>query len=185
MNASSTVQVGNRKTFHASHAVATTVSPTSARMRFTAPKHTDKLPRVGRRGQVLIVDDEPGLREMLSILFRREGYDVTASPGFTAAKEVLENAPTPYGVVLTDLMMPDGSGLDVLSLAKQRSDVTEVIVMTAHGALDNAVEAMKRGAYDFVTKPFATPELRALVAKAFEKRALATENVRLRAQVER
>jgi two-component system, NtrC family, response regulator PilR len=154
-------------------------------MRFTESKHTDKLPRVGRRGQVLIVDDEPGLREMLSILFRREGYDVTVAPGFKAAKEAIENTPSPYGVVLTDLMMPDGSGLDVLSLAKQRSEVTEVIVMTAHGALDNAVEAMKRGAYDFVTKPFATPELRALAAKAFEKRELATENVRLRAQVAR
>ena len=115
-------------------------------MRFTESKHTDKLPRVGRRGHVLIVDDEPGLREMLSILFRREGYEVTACRGFVAAKEALENAPTPYGVVLTDLMMPDGSGLDVLSLARQRSDVTEVIVMTAHGALDNAVESMYRGA---------------------------------------
>jgi two-component system response regulator PilR (NtrC family) len=137
------------------------------------------------RRSILVVDDEPGLREMLSILFRREKYDVTASSGFNAAADAVRNAPSPYGVVLTDLMMPDGSGLDLLSLAKTRSPQTEVIVMTAHGGVDSAIEAMKRGAYDFVTKPFATSELRALVQKAFEKSALVAENARLRAQVDR
>jgi two-component system response regulator PilR (NtrC family) len=140
---------------------------------------------MGQAGSILVVDDEPGLREMLVILFRREGYDVTACPGFKAAREAIKNAPSPYGVVLTDLMMPDGSGLDVLSLARSRSAETEVIVMTAHSTVETAIEAMKRGAYDFVTKPFATSELRALVQKAFERRALVEENVRLRAQVDR
>src|SRR4029078_4654327 len=115
------------------------------------------------KGSVLVVDDEPGLREMLSILFRREGYDVTLAPGFVAAREALRNATTPYGVVLADLMMPDGSGLDVVTVAKQVSADTEVIVMTAHSTVETAIDAMKRGAYDFVTKPFATAELRALV----------------------
>ena len=137
------------------------------------------------RGNILVVDDEPGLREMLSILFRREGYDVTACPGFAAARDAVRNAPTEYGVVLADLMMPDGSGLDLLSIVKKQHETTEVIVMTAHSSVDTAIEAMKRGAYDFVTKPFATSEIRALVAKALEKRALVTENVRLRAQVDR
>jgi two-component system response regulator PilR (NtrC family) len=137
------------------------------------------------RGTVLVVDDEPGLREMLSILFRREGYGVTAAPGFIAAREALRNAPEPFGVVLADLMMPDGSGLDLVTLAKEVALDTEVIVMTAHSTLETAIDAMKRGAYDFVTKPFATSELRALVAKAFEKRALVAENTRLRAQVDR
>ncbi|MBX3262544.1 MAG: sigma-54-dependent Fis family transcriptional regulator [Labilithrix sp.] len=137
------------------------------------------------KGTILVVDDEPGLREMLSILFRREGYDVTTSPGVVAARDALRNRPKPYGVVLADLMMPDGSGLDVVSIAKQVSVDTEVIVMTAHSTVETAIDAMKRGAYDFVTKPFATSELRALVAKAFERRALAEENARLRAQVDR
>ncbi len=137
------------------------------------------------RASILVVDDEPGLREMLSILFRREKYDVTVSPGFVTAREAIRNAPTPYGVVLTDLMMPDGSGLDILSLAKQRSTETEVIVMTAHSTVETAIDAMKRGAYDFVTKPFATSELKAVVSKAFEKGALVAENVRLRAKVDR
>ncbi len=140
---------------------------------------------VSDRASILVVDDEPGLREMLAILFRREAYDVTVLPGFVSAREAIRNAPAPYGVVLTDLMMPDGSGLDVLSLAKARSEETEVIVMTAHSTVETAITAMKRGAYDFVTKPFATAELRALVHKAFEKSALIAENVRLRAQVDR
>ena len=140
---------------------------------------------MGERASILVVDDEPGLREMLTILFRRERYDVTACPGFATAREAIRNTPTPYGVVLTDLMMPDGSGLDVLSLAKERSEETEVIVMTAHSSIEVAIEAMRRGAYDFVTKPFATSELKAVVQKAFEKGALVAENVRLRAKVDR
>jgi two-component system, NtrC family, response regulator PilR len=93
------------------------------------------------------------------------------------------NAPEPYAVVLTDLLMPDGSGMDLLTLVKHRTARTEVIVMTAHGDVETAIAAMKRGAYDFVTKPFATTELRALVHKALEKRAIVSENERLRAQL--
>jgi len=140
---------------------------------------------LGHTPRVLVVDDEQGLRDMLSILLRREGYEVVLAPSFTTGCEAVEGAPTPFDLVLTDLMMPDGSGLDVLSRAKTRNERTEVIVMTAYGALETAIDAMKRGAYDFVTKPFATSELRALARKALERRALATENARLRAQVAR
>src|SRR5580658_4522074 len=135
------------------------------------------------RPRVLVVDDEPGLRDMLAILFRREGLDVTLAPGFTAARDAVANAPEPYAVVLTDLLMPDGSGMDLLTLVKQRTARTEVILMTAHGGMETAIEAMRRGAYDFVTKPFATTELRALVHKALEKRAIVAENEQLRAQL--
>ena len=138
-----------------------------------------------RKGTVLVVDDEPSLRDMLTILFKRDGFDVTAAPGVEAAREAIAGSPTPYGIVLTDLLMPDGSGLDVLTSARQRSTQTEVIVMTAHSTLETAVEAMKRGAYDFITKPFANLELRAVVEKAFEKRALLAENQALRAIVSR
>src|SRR5262245_15179620 len=100
------------------------------------------------KGSILIVDDEPGLRDMLTILFKREGYDVTAAPGFATGRDAISNTPKPYGVVLTDLMMPDGPGMDLLSLARQRSTQSEVIVMTAHSSLETAIEAMKRGAYD-------------------------------------
>ena len=143
------------------------------------------MPSSSGKETILVVDDEPGLRDMLSILFRREGYDVTAAPGFIAGKEALLNAPSPYSVLLTDIMMPDGSGLDLLSLARERSPGTEVIVMTAHSTLETAIDAMKRGAYDFVAKPFGTSELRALVHKAFEKRALVAENRQLHARLDR
>jgi two-component system response regulator PilR (NtrC family) len=133
--------------------------------------------------RILVVDDEPGLRDMLAILFRREGLDVTLAPGVAAARSAILHASEPYAVVLTDLLMPDGSGLDLLSLVKEHSARTEVIVMTAHGGIETAIEAMKGGAYDFVTKPFATNELRALVQKALERRAIIAENERLRAQL--
>src|ERR1700716_1593748 len=100
-----------------------------------------------RKSSVLVVDDEPSLRDMLSILFRRDGFDVTTAPGFQAAREAIVGSPVPYGMVLTDLLMPDGSGLDLLTVARQRSGQTEVIVMTAHSTLETAIEAMKRGAY--------------------------------------
>jgi two-component system, NtrC family, response regulator PilR len=135
--------------------------------------------------RILVVDDEPGLRDMLAIMFQREGLDVTLAPGFTTGRDAVLHAPEPYAVVLTDLLMPDGNGLDLLSLVKQRTARTEVIMMTAHGALDTAIDAMKRGAYDFVSKPFATTELRALVHKALEKRAIVAENEQLRAKLGR
>ena len=133
--------------------------------------------------KLLVVDDEPGIRKMLEILFRREGYSVVTAPGYQAAAEALNTSPHPFPVVLTDLSMPDGSGLDVLSEAKRRSAATQVVLITAHSSVQNAIEAMRSGAYDFVTKPFEPPELAALVEKAFEKHDLATENAQLRAKV--
>lgn len=138
-----------------------------------------------RGARVLVVDDEAGLRDMLGILFRREGYEVTVASGLRTGLEAVSGSPEPFGLVLTDLMVPDGSGLDLLSFVKGRSATTEVILMTAHSTVETAIEAMKRGAYDFVTKPFSTSELRALAAKALEKRALVAENEKLKAQVER
>ena len=133
--------------------------------------------------KVLIVEDEPGLRQMLEILFRREGYAVVAAPGYRAALEAIRQHPQPFPVVLSDLAMPDGSGLDVLTAAKARNAATEVILITAHSTVENAIGAMRHGAYDFVAKPFEAAELAALVGKAFEKQAMALENQRLRAQV--
>jgi two-component system response regulator PilR (NtrC family) len=133
--------------------------------------------------KLLVVDDEPNLRQMLEILFRREGYGVVSAPGVNSALESIRQSPQPFPVVLTDLAMPDGSGLDVLAAAKTRSPATEVILITAHSTVENAIQALRLGAYDFVTKPFDPAELAALVGKALEKQALYVENQRLRAQV--
>src|SRR5262249_17838324 len=112
--------------------------------------------------RLLVVDDEPALRQMLEILFRREGHEVTAAPGKKAALEAIAQSLQPFPVVLTDLAMPDGSGLEVLAAAKARSPSTEVILITAHSTIENAIAAMRSGAYDFVAKPFDPSELAAL-----------------------
>ncbi|AKT41050.1 sigma-54-dependent transcriptional regulator [Chondromyces crocatus] len=135
--------------------------------------------------RVLVVDDEPGLRQVLDITFRRHGYDVAQAPGVKPALEAIRQAPQPFPLVLTDLLMPDGSGIDVLTAAKARNAATEVIVMTAHSTVESAIEAMRGGAYDFVTKPFSPAEIAALGAKALEKSSIVAENQRLRAQLER
>ncbi len=135
------------------------------------------------RPELLVVDDEPDLRQTLTILFRRAGYDVTTAPGCAEALRRLREHAVPFPVVLTDMTMPDGSGLDVLAAAKARSAATEVLLLTAYSTLENALQAMRSGAYDFVTKPFTPEELLALTEKALEKYGLATENRRLRASL--
>jgi len=133
--------------------------------------------------RILVVDDEPGLRQMLGILLRRHGYEVVEVAGFAEAREAIDQSPQPFPLVLTDLAMPDGSGLDVLAHAKRRTNATEVIVITAHSTVENAIGAVRAGAYDFVRKPFDTAELVALVQKALEKHEIVRENRRLRAQI--
>jgi two-component system, NtrC family, response regulator PilR len=135
--------------------------------------------------RVLVVDDEPGLRSMLEIMLSREGYGVVTAPAYAVALEAINQAPQPFPVILTDLVMPEGSGLDVLAAAKQRSVATEVILLTAHNSVENAIAAMSAGAFNFVTKPFEPAALAALVRKAIEKHALVEENSRLKAQVEK
>ncbi len=134
---------------------------------------------------VLVVDDEPSLREMLSIALRRAGYDVVTESGVRLATHRLRTELKPIPVVITDLVMPDGSGLDVLAAAKERAAATEVIVMTAHSTVESAIEAMRAGAYDFIVKPFSPRHMLAQAEKALEKQALSTENVRLKAQLKR
>jgi two-component system response regulator PilR (NtrC family) len=134
--------------------------------------------------KLLVVEDEPSLRQMLEILFRREGYTVVSAPGYRAAVEANAQHPQPFPVILTDLSMPDGSGLDLVPAAKSRSPASEVILLTAHSTVENAILAMRSGAYDFVAKPFDPAELAALVGKALEKGALVNENLRLRARVD-
>jgi two-component system response regulator PilR (NtrC family) len=135
--------------------------------------------------QLLLVEDEPGLRQMLEILFRREGYAVVSAPGCRVALDAIASSPQPFPAIVTDLSMPDGSGLDVLAAAKGRSHATQVILVTAHSTIENALAAMRSGAYDFVAKPFDAAELAALVGKAIEKQTIVTENERLKAQISR
>jgi two-component system response regulator PilR (NtrC family) len=130
--------------------------------------------------RILVVDDEASLRQMMDVLLRRIGHDVTLASGVREASELLDSAPVPYDLVVTDLMMADGNGLEVLDRAQRVSTATQVLVVTAHGSVETAVEAMKRGAYGYLEKPLSVQTARAHVEKALEKRALLKDNASLR-----
>ncbi len=127
-------------------------------------------------------DDEAALREMLSVLLRRAGYEVVTAETRGVGLATLEAEE--FDAVVTDLALPDGSGMDVLSAARERDDSVQVVMITAYGGSEQAVEAMRRGAYDFIQKPFRNHELLALLEKALEKRQIVGENRALRATVE-
>jgi two-component system response regulator PilR (NtrC family) len=132
--------------------------------------------------RILVCDDEASLREMLRILLRREGYRVDVVDGVHAARDQLGSA-DPYDAVITDLVMPDGTGMDVLDAVRTRSADTQILMVTAYATTEQAVEAMRRGAYDYVQKPFKNRELLATLEKALEKRAIVAENQTLRAEI--
>src|SRR5262249_44046417 len=134
------------------------------------------------RPLVLVVDDERPILESLQLIFERESLDVVATPDAKEALEVLRKRRV--AVALTDLMMPGMSGIDLLKAARAVAPETEVILMTAYGTVETAVEAMKEGAYDFVTKPLKRAHIVRAVRKALEKQHLIEENRELRAQLE-
>jgi two-component system response regulator PilR (NtrC family) len=116
------------------------------------------------------------------VLLRRAGYDVDIADGQRRATELLASAGA-YDVVVTDLSMPDGSGMGVLAQAKRAHDTTQVIMVTAYATTAQAVQAMREGAYDYIQKPFKNDELLAVVEKAAEKRAIIEQNRALRKRV--
>jgi len=121
---------------------------------------------------------------MLRVLVRRGGFTPTVVDGVEAARAALAERETPFDAVITDLMMPDGSGIDVLEAAKARNDATQVVLITAHATTERAVEAMRKGAYDYLEKPFDNRALIATLEKALEKGAMVGENRVLRDAVE-
>jgi DNA-binding NtrC family response regulator len=114
------------------------------------------------RVSVLVIDDEPALREVLSMRIEDWGYEVRAAADAEEAEAILEKHPA--DIVLSDLVLPGCSGLDLLRRLKRHDEGLPVIMMTAHGNIDAAVEAMKAGAVDFITKPLDADALRALLA---------------------
>ena len=135
------------------------------------------------RIKILIVDDERGLCAGIQEALKREGYIVdAANDAPTALKMIGEQL---YNLVVTDMKMPDLSGLQLLKEAKQKSRDTQFILMTAYGTVESAVEAMKEGAYDFLSKPLDMQRLRALVLKALEFQGLVAENNELRLRLQK
>ncbi|HSF18567.1 MAG TPA: sigma-54 dependent transcriptional regulator [Vicinamibacteria bacterium] len=125
---------------------------------------------------ILVVDDQPAIRESMVITFRREGYDVSAAESGEQALDLLQR--TPFDLVVTDLRLGGIDGIEVLRRCKELFPDTEVVVMTAYGTVESAVEAIKAGAYDYLTKPFQPEELTLVAERALERRGL-TQRVRL------
>src|SRR5256714_652225 len=127
---------------------------------------------------ILLVEDKESLRRVLRLTLEHAGYTVTESADARAATQEISRAP--HRLVLTDLRMPHGSGLDVLRAARAADPDVPVIVMTAFGSIDEAVQAMKDGAHDFLQKPVDSNHLLLLVERALEQARLRTENLLLR-----
>ena len=131
-------------------------------------------------GRILVVDDETNIREALAKILERAGHRVSAAESGDTALSLLHDGV--FDVIVTDLKMLGAGGLDVLRGAKQHQPDTEVIILTAFGTIESAVEAMKLGAYDYLTKPIDPPRLLHLVTKALEHKALREEVQQLREQ---
>ncbi len=127
---------------------------------------------------ILLVEDKESLRRVLRLTLEHAGYTVAEAEDARAAAQEIARAP--FRLVLTDLRMPNGSGLDVLRAAKTADPDVPVVVMTAYGSVDEAVQAMKDGAHDFLQKPVDSNHLLLLIERALESARLRTENILLR-----
>ena len=133
------------------------------------------------KARILVVDDERSMQEFLEIFFRSEGYDVVTAGDVASGRLHLET--DEFDVLITDIQMPDGSGLDLLHAVQDGAPDTLVVMITAFASTETAIAAMKQGAYDYITKPFQVDEIRLVVEKALEKKLLASENRRLRSEL--
>ncbi len=133
--------------------------------------------------RLLIADDEANLRRILSSILKEDGHTVAEAPGVAAAKALL--AANPYDLLITDQRMPDGDGLALLAAARDADPSLPVVFLTAHATVELAVEAMRKGAFDFIPKPFQPEAVLAVVRRACAHGELLRENERLKGEVQR
>lgn len=133
------------------------------------------------RARVLVVDDESMIREMLADFLELEGYSVTTASDGMAALDA--TGAQPYDLVLTDMKMPRLGGIALLDRLREQAPTTMVVMMTGFGTVETAIDAMKRGAHDYVLKPFKLDEVSHVVERALAKRRVEAENIRLRQSV--
>jgi len=131
--------------------------------------------------RILVVDDDKIILESLSEFLRLEGYDVTGAATFAGALGALERGR--FHLALTDINMPDNDGFELLRVIRQRYPDTVVIMITGYGTIESAVEAIKSGAYDYLTKPIIDDQIRLVVQRALRQQALVRENRALREQL--
>src|SRR5437588_6988774 len=132
--------------------------------------------------RILIIDDERPILLTLEALLTRHGYEIETASTAAAGLKALKNKAA--SLVLLDLQLPDAQGLEMLEEIKTERPETQVIIVTAHDTLNNAIESIKRGAYHFISKPYAPEELLSLVEKALEKQSLLRETETLRKKTE-
>lgn len=133
------------------------------------------------RDRILIVEDDKDLRELLEEVFEDEGYEIISAENGRAALRYVEDEVQPLDLIVTDVQMPEMKGNELLKLVREKRFETAVIVMTAFGSVEQAVELVKKGAFQYITKPLQTRELLAIAANALES----TKNVRAVANLRR
>jgi len=130
---------------------------------------------------ILIVDDDPSLRDMLNIILKKEGYRVQCADAARAALDILKADKA--DLVISDIKMPDLSGIELLKKIKGIDPTIPVIMITAYASTADAVEAMKLGAENYITKPFNIEELKVVVNRALNRRKVEEENTQLRKEL--
>jgi DNA-binding NtrC family response regulator len=136
-----------------------------------------------QKPSVLVVDDESGILDTLRILLRNEGFEVTTAQGGKAGLEQIRAGT--HDIILSDVRMPQVSGLDVLTAAREQDPMTPVILMTAQASLQSAISAVNQGAFYYIQKPFSNDELIAILRRACEFRAVRVENKQLKQEIRR
>ena len=144
----------------------------------SAAAAVDSAPLAASKPRVLVADDELSMRQMLSYVLRREGYEVVLAERGAEAVRILEQQPV--DLLISDIKMPDMSGVEVLRAAKQVDAEIGGIMITAFASTETAVEALRLGASDYLSKPFNVDELKLVVRNALERRLLRQENLRLK-----
>ena len=132
---------------------------------------------------ILVIDDEQGILDTLRILLKNEGFDVATAQGGKAGLEALKSSAP--DIVLTDIRMPQVSGIDILAAVKEQDPETPVVLMTAQASLQSAIQAVNQGAFHYVQKPFSNDEIVALCRRAAEVRRLKSENKQLKQEIRR
>ncbi len=139
--------------------------------------------RMSQKPSVLVVDDESGILDTLRILLRNEGFEVTTAQGGKAGLEQIRSGA--HDLILSDVRMPQVSGLDILNAAREQDPMTPVILMTAQASLQSAISAVNSGAFYYIQKPFSNDELVAILRRACEFRAVRVENKQLKQEIRR
>lgn len=134
-------------------------------------------------GEVLVVDDDADVRELLVEHLRSRGLRVATAADGRAAIAAVERSPGHFGLILTDLQLPGADGLAVLRTAKKLNPGCQVVIITGYASLDSAIEAVRAGAYDYLTKPFSLGQLDVALGRIRDRLALEQENRQLAKQV--